>query len=254
MHADKSAPARKGFAQGAVAGSGIDREVARYARMADDTHVPSSRGVDFSRQLLPRPRAVHRRVRAGDRRSAHGIRRRCRLLTSARRDAGVTRLHAHVIGVPEAVRSRAELAGADRAIAYELAAGDARSLSAEQWARATWEGAPTIVRWFLLLGWRFVLGLRLVRGRSPTHVLGWRMLDDRADTVTLKARSALTTAHNVVIVEESTVLWTTLVRYERPIARPIWRLAELVHRIVLPYTLTRAGKVRQHERGRQDES
>jgi hypothetical protein len=113
-------------------------------------------------------------------------------------------------------------------------------MSAEQWARATWEGAPTFVRWFQMLGWRFVLGLRLASGRSPTHVLGWCMLDDRPDTVTLQARSALIIGHNVVIVQESTVLWTTLVRYEQPIACPIWRLVELVHRIVLPYTLTHA--------------
>jgi hypothetical protein len=118
-------------------------------------------------------------------------------------------------------------------------------MNAEQWARATWEGAPTIVRWFLLLGWRFALGLQLASGRSPPNVLGWRITDDRPDTVTLQARSALITAHNVVIVQESTVLWTTLVRYEQPIARPIWRLVELVHQLVLPYTLSHARKVRR---------
>ncbi len=166
----------------------------------------------------------------------------------------MTRSHAHPVRVPEAIRSREDLAGADRAITYELAADDARSMSAEQWARATWEGAPTIVRWFQTLGWRFTLGLQLAPGRSPTHVLGWRMIDDRPDTITLQARSALITGHNVVIVQESTVLWTTLVRYEQPIARPIWRLVELVHRIVLPYTLTHARKVRQRERDRQDQS
>jgi hypothetical protein len=157
----------------------------------------------------------------------------------------VTRSSAHVIEVPEAIRSREDLAGADRTITFELAVDDVQSMSAEQWARATWEGAPTIVRWFLKLGWRVILGLQLAPGRSPTHVLGWRMLDAHPDTVTLQARSALINGHNVVIVQESTVLWTTLVRYERPIARPIWRLVELVHRIVLPYTLTHARKVNQ---------
>jgi hypothetical protein len=160
----------------------------------------------------------------------------------------VTRSRAHVVGVPEAIRSREDLAGADRAITFELAAGDARSMSAEQWARATWEGAPTIVRWLLTLGWRFSLGLRLAPGRSPTHVLGWRILDDRPDTMTLQARSALITGHNVVIVRESTVLWITLVRYERPVARPIWRLVELVHRITLPYTLTHAARAVERQR------
>lgn len=160
----------------------------------------------------------------------------------------MTRSLAHAIGVPQAIRSREDLAGADRAITYELAAGDARSMSAELWARATWEGAPTIVRWFLTLGWRFVLGLGLAPGRSPRSVLGWRMIDNRPDTVTLQAHSALITGHNVVIVQESTVLWTTLVRYEQPLARPIWRLVELGHRIVLPYVLTHARKVRERER------
>jgi hypothetical protein len=161
---------------------------------------------------------------------------------------------AAAIAVPEAIRSREDLAGADRAITYELEADDAGSMSAEQWARATWEGAPTIVRWFLTVGWRFALGLRLAPGRSPTHILGWRITDNHPDTVTLQARSALITGHNVVIVQDSTVLWTTLVHYEHPIARPIWRLVELVHRIVLPYTLTHARKVRERERGQQNHS
>lgn len=159
----------------------------------------------------------------------------------------MTGSHAHAAAVPEAVRSRQDLAGADRAITYELAVADARSMTAEQWARATWEGAPTIVRWSLTVGWRFALGLRLAPARSPTNVLGWHLLDDRPDTATLHASSPLLIGHNVVIVKESTVLWTTLVRYEHPLARPIWRLAEFVHRIVLRYLLTRAGKVRQRE-------
>jgi len=157
--------------------------------------------------------------------------------------AGVTRSHARPVEVPEAIRSRADLAGADRAITYELAAGDARPMSAEQWARATWEGAPTIVRWFMTLGWRFALGLRLAPGRSPTHVLGWQIVDGSPETVTLQAHSTLLTGHNVVSVQESTVLWTTLVRYERSITRPIWRVTELVHRIVLAYALIHAEKV-----------
>jgi hypothetical protein len=85
-------------------------------------------------------------------------------------------------------------------------------------------------------------------------VLGWPILDDRPDTMTLHASSALIAGHNVVTVQESTVRWTTLVRYERPVARPIWRLVELVHRIVLPYTLTHARKVRRRERDRPGQS
>jgi hypothetical protein len=65
--------------------------------------------------------------------------------------------------------------------------------------------------------------------------------------MTVEAGSALITCHNIVIVEESAVLWTTLVRYEQPVAPPIWRVVELVHRVVLPYVLTHAKKVRQRE-------
>ncbi|MGA8744405.1 MAG: hypothetical protein WB507_00895 [Solirubrobacterales bacterium] len=126
-------------------------------------------------------------------------------------------------------------------------------MSAEQWSRATWEGAPTIVRWFLLLGWRLILRLRLTPQRSSTYVLGWHLIDAHPDTVTLEARSTLIGAHNIVIVQESTVLWTTLVRYERTMARPIWRLVELVHRIVLPYTLTHADKVRHRGHGGREQ-
>jgi hypothetical protein len=134
----------------------------------------------------------------------------------------VTRSRAHIVGVPEAIRSREDLAGAYRAITYELAVGDAQSMSTEQWARATWEGAPTIVRWFLMLDWRFVLGLRLAPKRSSTNVLGWRIIDDRPDTITLQARSVLITGRNIVIAQESTLLLRQGTRPNR--RRHPWRI------------------------------
>ena len=33
--------------------------------------------------------------------------------------------------------------------------------SAELWARSVFEGAPAAVRWFIVIGWRVGLGLRL---------------------------------------------------------------------------------------------
>ncbi len=124
-------------------------------------------------------------------------------------------------------------------------------MSAEKWARATWERGPTVVRWFLACGWRLILGLRLAPGRSSTHVLGWRLISNQPGSVTLEARSRLIVAHNVVIIQDFSVLWTTLVRYESPLGRLIWRLVEPVHRIVMPYTLSHAAKVGQREPGRQ---
>src|SRR5438132_5006213 len=58
------------------------------------------------------------------------------------------------------------------AFAVEVPRRDERST--EQWARAIWEDAPVALRWFIVAGWRFVLGLRLGARHSPDHVLGWR--------------------------------------------------------------------------------
>jgi hypothetical protein len=94
-------------------------------------------------------------------------------------------------------------------------------MSAEQWARAIFESAPLVVRWLLVLGWRSVLGLRLERRSSAASVLGWTVVESLPDTLTLEARSGLIAAQNVETLHESAVMWTTLVRYEHPMARPI---------------------------------
>lgn len=148
------------------------------------------------------------------------------------------------VEVPDSITSREDLAGASRALTYELPVEDATSMTPEQWARETFEGAPTPIRWVLVLGFKLVLGLKLERGRSSDHVLGWQMSENPADTVTLEAGSWLVAAHNVATVRDSSVVWTTLVRYKKGVARPIWRLVELVHRILMPYILTHAGRVR----------
>jgi hypothetical protein len=46
----------------------------------------------------------------------------------------------------------------------------------EQWARAVFEGAPPPVRWFLVNGFRYGLGLRFGPQPSPEHVLGWAII------------------------------------------------------------------------------
>jgi hypothetical protein len=46
--------------------------------------------------------------------------------------------------------------------------------SAEGRARSVFEGAPVAMRWFMVVGWRLGLGLRL-GPRTPEHVLGWRI-------------------------------------------------------------------------------
>jgi hypothetical protein len=48
-------------------------------------------------------------------------------------------------------------------------------------------------------------------------------------------------AHNIVTVEEDArIVWVTVVRYHRPIARPLWAVSAAIHHRVLPYLLARA--------------
>jgi hypothetical protein len=148
---------------------------------------------------------------------------------------------ARLADVPDALQSRESLVRAHRVITYELRVEGAASITAQQWARATFEGASPILRSFLVLGWRSVLGLRLSRRGSTRSVLGWRLTEDLLHLATLEAASGLITAQNIVFVQDTRVLWITLVHYERRIAVPIWRLVELVHRVVVPATLTLTG-------------
>lgn len=152
------------------------------------------------------------------------------------------RTRAREAPAPVSVRSRAEARAADRIIAYRIPADRARAASAEQWARATWEDLPWALRSFLVIGWRSVLGLKLGRLSSPQTVLGWPIIENHPDTVTVEAKSRLITGQNIVTVKESEVLWTTLVRYEGRIGGLVWRAIEVVHRVALSYAFSLAGR------------
>ena len=65
-----------------------------------------------------------------------------------------------------------DLGRSDYASAFEVTIGEGDGRSPEQWARAVFEGAPTAIRWFVVFGWRYVLGLRLGPRSSPDYVAG----------------------------------------------------------------------------------
>ncbi len=134
---------------------------------------------------------------------------------------------------------------ADYASAFAVSVPDAGARSAEQWARSVFEGAPVVLRWFLILGWKVVLRLRLGPRNSPDHVLGWRIAANTPQTATrqtttLQAASSLVTAHKVLVVDDGRVTVTTMVRYERPLARLVWSAIAPVHHRLEPLLLTRA--------------
>jgi hypothetical protein len=120
----------------------------------------------------------------------------------------------------------------------ELAPGDGRS--PEQWARAVFEGASRPVRWFLIAGFRFGLGLRFGPRRSPEHILGWAIVERAQDAITLQAQSWFLTSRLVLRTDGSRGTQSTFVRYDRPIAAFLWPPVAILHRQIVPRLVRRA--------------
>jgi len=128
----------------------------------------------------------------------------------------------------------------DYQVAFEVPTDKTDTRTPEQWARALFEHAPLPVRWFLLLGWRWVLGLRLGPRPSSDHVLGWRIAERSPDAIRLELRSSFMTAQLILRVTSSMAVLTTHVYYTRPLARPLWAVVSLIHQQMIPYLLGRA--------------
>jgi hypothetical protein len=146
--------------------------------------------------------------------------------------------------VPQGVAAVDAVAEPGYSKAWELPSLDARALTPEQWVRRTWEDASGFLKWFLPIGWAGILRLRLGPRPSPDHILGWLISACDSGSITAEARSRLLTAYNIVIVNESSIVWVTLVRYEKRIAGPVWAAIEPTHRLLLSYALKRAGRSR----------
>jgi hypothetical protein len=131
---------------------------------------------------------------------------------------------------------------ADFVCAYEVdfAPGDERS--AEQWARDAWEGAPAPLRWFMLAGWRLVLGLRLGPRSAPDHILGWSITRCTPDETVCQLESRFLSASNIFRRVDRRLVWSTHVTYDRPIARVIWPPVSLLHRPLVRIALGRAAR------------
>lgn len=106
------------------------------------------------------------------------------------------------------------------------------------------EGAPPLARWFIRTGWRFPLRFDLASPGTPNHVLGCRIIRDEGTTFITELLSPLMTARNIVVVDHTRIVFATLVRYRRPIARPLWSVAAVVHHRLMPYLLARAARTK----------
>jgi hypothetical protein len=112
------------------------------------------------------------------------------------------------------------------------------ALTAEQWLRRVWEGAPTGQRAFLRFGWRFGLGLRLGPA-DPLHVLGWHIDANTDRTVVVSASSRILTATNALTVEDASIRWRTDVRYRNCVGRLVWFPAAFLHQRIVPWSVRR---------------
>lgn len=119
-----------------------------------------------------------------------------------------------------------------------VAAGNERT--PEQWGRAVFEDAPRSVRWFLLVGFRYGLNLRLARRTSPEYVFGWAIVDRKPSSLTIESRSWYLTSRLLFKTEPARVMLSTHVRYDKPIAKILWPPVSILHRQILPRLLRRA--------------
>jgi hypothetical protein len=144
--------------------------------------------------------------------------------------------------MPEGILTLGTLGDPSYTYACEITASATDSRSAEQWARAVFEGAPRLLRWFIVAGWIGGLGLRLGPRRSPAHVLGWKIVSRTPTTIVLGVESFVLSARLVVQVGDSQIVHATFVRYRRRPARILWAAAAPIHRRVVPYLLGRAAR------------
>ena len=154
--------------------------------------------------------------------------------------SGVREGHGRVRRTSPKVDSKARADKDDFACAYEVAIRPDDNRSSEQWARAAWEAAPAPLRWFMLGGWRLILGLRLGPRHSQDHILGWTIVDRSPDETVCQLRSRFLEARNTFQKADGKLIWSTFVTYERPIARGIWSPVSLLHRLVVRVSLRRA--------------
>ena len=128
----------------------------------------------------------------------------------------------------------------DWACAFAVVARSDDARSTEDWARSVWERAPAPMRWVYVAGWRLVLRLRLGPRNSPDHVLGWRIVHRLPDETVVDAASSFLSAHNGFRRERDSIIWSTFVRYKRPIAKIIWPPVSVFHRVLVRRALRRA--------------
>jgi hypothetical protein len=157
------------------------------------------------------------------------------------------------IAVPPEARALATLSRVDYDDAFLVETVLARELTGEQWARAMLEDAPAATRRALRSTW-LALGLRLGSTRDERRVFGWEVRRSSPDFALLAARSLVGVQAEVLLTRGlDSVLCTSFIHVENPLARAVWSGIAPLHRRAVPDLLTRAAR-RAADRERMDES
>jgi hypothetical protein len=126
------------------------------------------------------------------------------------------------VAVPPDARALSTLSHIDYEDAFLVETGPAQHRTAEQWARATLEGAPVAVRTKLLAGWS-VIGLRVHDGRADLSVLGWEIRHSGPEAVVLGADSRIGMPGELLFkCERDALLFATFVQHDHIVARALW--------------------------------
>jgi hypothetical protein len=107
----------------------------------------------------------------------------------------------------------------------------------EQWARAMFGNVPSPAERLI---WRGFLGLRLLPGRSPSTVAGWRIDGRGDDWIRLATGSWFMSGNLVVRVADGQVALATLLSYDRWPGAVVWPPLSAVHRFLVPRVLRKA--------------
>jgi hypothetical protein len=98
---------------------------------------------------------------------------------------------------------------------------------------------------------RYVLGFRLGPQSSPTHIVGWRIIESKPDVVALEAVSPLAQGMIVGRNVGGDSIFSTYLFYARPsAARLVWAVVSPLHRAVAPYLMNMANSAPQQVRSR----
>jgi hypothetical protein len=144
------------------------------------------------------------------------------------------------VAVPPAARALSTLSHVDYEDAFLVETGPAQDRTPEQWARATVEAAPTIMRSALPWAW-LALGLELGSTGSDRFVLGWEVRRSTPGFALLGASSRLGLPAELLFErQQHTLLYATFVQQENHIARAMWAGVAPVHRQVVRYLLEQA--------------